>query len=323
MDIDSYIARYEPSWKRLEAAVAGGTRSLTRRSGDEIDAAVRLYLQAGAHLSEVRTRYADAGLERYLNHLVARAHAAIYAPRPRTARGLLRVFGSRYRASARRTLPFIGIAATVLIGLTTATSFWVAGSREAQAGLLPPLAEEAIRRAGLQRPRLVESPGLVSTAILVNNVQVAFLSFALGAAVCVGAIYVLARNALLIGALAGTAHSAGSGGVFWALVLPHGFLEITAICIAAGAGLRIGWSIIDPGDRPRGRAVVEEAGDAVLVLVGVVPAFVIAALIEGFLTPSSASAAVTITVGALVAATYIGLIFGPSPRRRIKAGRTL
>ena len=51
----------------------------------------------------------------------------------------------------------------------------------------------------------------------------------------------LATPYVFIGLLAGGFQAAGEGWTFWALVLPHGFLELTAICIAGGAGLRIGW----------------------------------------------------------------------------------
>ena len=133
--------------------------------------------------------------------------------------------------------------------------------------------------------------------ILVNNVVVAFLAFALGIGLGVGTILLVTQNAVLIGALAGAYQAAGKAGVFWSLVLPHGLLEITAICIAAGAGLRMGWSVIAPGDRLRGRAVAEESRDAVVVVTGAIPAFGVAALIEGFVTGTSIPASVQLMVG--------------------------
>jgi uncharacterized membrane protein SpoIIM required for sporulation len=121
---------------------------------------------------------------------------------------------------------------------------------------------------------------------------------------------------VLLGSLGGAFAAAGRAGVFWSLVLPHGFLELVAICIAAGAGLRMGWSIVEPGDRPRTVALAEEARDAVLVVVGVIPAFAVAALIEGFLSGATGSAPLEIAVGAAVAAAYVLFLFGASRRRR-------
>lgn len=317
MDLDSYIGQYRAEWGRLERACARGARGLAKLSGPEIAEVVRLYLRASAHLAEARTRYRDPRLHEYLNGVVARAHAALYAARPRTLRGLLRLFGPRYRQAIRRTAPFVVIAAALLVVTVAATALWVAGSREAQAGVIPPFARRAIRQVG-GGVDLGGAAAVLTTFILVNNLQVALLSFALGITFGIGTAYVLIQNGALIGALAGAYQSAGQGGRFWSLVLPHGLLELTAICVAAGAGLRMGWSLVDPGERPRGQALAEEARDAVLVVVGVVPAFAVAAVLEGYLTASGLPSGVEVATGALVAAAYLAFLFG----RPVTAGRT-
>ena len=318
MDLDSYIGRHRAEWSRLEQATAGGGRRSKARSGTEISELVRLYLRASSHLAEVQTRYHDPALEDYLNGLVGRAHAAIYSTEARSLGSMAATFGDRYRKALRRTAPFILLIAVLLGTLILATDLWVATSPEAQAGLLPPAAREAIRRAGSGSVQADEPPAALSTFILQNNVQVAFLSFAFGIALGVGTIYVVVQNAVFIGLLAGAFQAAGKAATFWALVLPHGFLELIAICIAAGAGLRMGWSIIEPGDRPRIIALGEEARDAVLVVVGVIPAFVIAATIEGFVTGRTGVPVLEVALGAVVSAAYLLFLF--APRRRAPLG---
>jgi uncharacterized membrane protein SpoIIM required for sporulation len=314
MDIDSFIQHYRPEWERLEQACAKGGRGLAKRTGTEIDDLVRLYLRASAHLAEVRTRYKDPRLEVYLNRVVGDAHSALYGSKARSWRQALKLFGPRYRESARRTLPFILVAAAIMVLVSGVVEVWVAGSREAQAGLLPPLARDAVQRAGGHRPDLGVAPAGLSAFIFLNNVRVALLSFLTGLALGIGSIYFVAQNGLLLGTLAGAYQAAGKAGIFWPLILPHGLLELTAICIAAGAGLRMGWSLIEPGDRTRGQSLVAEARDAVFVMVGVVPAFGVAALIEGFITPSAINHALSITLGAVVAVVYIVLLFAPLQR---------
>jgi hypothetical protein len=61
---------------------------------------------------------------------------------------------------------------------------------------------------------------------------------------------------------------------------------------------------------------VAEARDAVFVMVGVVPAFGVAALTEGFITPSGINHALSITLGVVVAAVYVVLLFAPLQRRK-------
>jgi uncharacterized membrane protein SpoIIM required for sporulation len=316
MDIDSFIQHYRPEWERLEQACAKGARGLAKRTGPEIDDLVRLYLRTSAHLAEVRTRYRDPRLEAYLNRVVGVAHSALYGSKARSWRQALKLFGPRYREAARRTVPFILVAAVIMVLVSGFAEVWVAGSREAQAGLLPPFARDAVQRAGGHRPDLGVAPAGLSAFIFLNNVRVALLSFLTGVALGVGSIYFVAQNGLLLGTLAGAYQAAGKAGIFWPLILPHGLLELTAICIAAGAGLRMGWSLIEPGDRTRGQSLVAEARDAVFVMVGVVPAFGVAALIEGFITPSGINHALSITLGVVVAVVYIVLVFAPLQRRK-------
>lgn len=291
---------------------------MAKLTGPQIDDLVRLYLRASTHLAEVRTRYRDPRLEAYLNRVVGIANTALYGSRTRSWRAIIRLFGPRYRLAARRTLPYILVMAALVVVISGAVDVWVAGSRQAQAGLLPPGARAVISRAGGHRRDLGIAPAGLSTFIFTNNVQVAVLSFISGILLGIGSVFFVVRNALLLGSLAGAYQAAGKAGVFWALILPHGLLELTGICIASGAGLRMGWSLIDPGDRSRVQALVEESRDAVLVVLGVVPAFGVAALIEGFITPSGINHAVTITLGVVVAAAYIVLVFFPL-RRRVPA----
>jgi uncharacterized membrane protein SpoIIM required for sporulation len=319
MDIDSFIQHYRPEWERLEQAVAKGTGGLAKRTGPEIDDLVRLYLRASSHLAEVRTRYKDPRLEAYLNRVVGVAHSALYGSKARSGREMLRLFGPRYREAARRTLPFILVAAVVMVVVSGVLDVWVAGSREAQAGVVPPFARDAVQRAGGHHPSLGVAPAGLSTFIFVHNVQVALLSFLTGLAFGIGSIFFVAQNAVILGTLAGAYQAAGKAGIFWPLILPHGLLELTAICIAAGAGLRIGWSLIEPGDRTRGQSLVAESRDAVFVMLGVVPAFGVAAVIEGFITPSGVSPAVSITLGVVVWAAYVMLVFAPLQRRPRRA----
>jgi uncharacterized membrane protein SpoIIM required for sporulation len=316
MDVDSFIGAHGQEWKQLEDACRSGAEGLVSRPGPEISETVRLYLRVSTHLTQARSRYADPRLERYLNDLVARARQSIYSARPGTVRGFVTFFGARYRSEIRRTAPYIVVAVAITVVLTLASWAWIASSTEARLGLIPPASQQAIRQfSGNRSPDLGPSEA-VATMILFHNVEVAFLAFALGVTLGIGTLYVLTTNALILGVLAGAFGSAGHGEQFWALILPHGILELTAICIAAGAGLRIGWSIVDPGDRPRTRALSEEAAGAVVVALGVIPAFVLAAIIEGFVTGTSVPHAIQLTLGAVVGGAYVCFLFGWWPGRR-------
>jgi uncharacterized membrane protein SpoIIM required for sporulation len=312
VDVDTFIGKYRPDWDRLDRAVRGG---LSSAPGPQVDEVVRLYLRVSGHLAEAQTRYADRPLVDYLTALVSRSHMAIYGTRGRSVRQVAAALTTGYRQAVRETAPFIVISAAVFLAVLFLSMLWVAISPEARAGLLPPGAEDAIRRVGGSRADFGIGPGAVSTLILINNIQVAFLGFALGITLGIGTLFVLVFNAVNVGVIGGAFTAFGQAGPFWALILPHGLLELTAIFIACGAGLRMGWSIIDPGDRRRGQALAEAARQSVLVVAGVVPAFILAGFIEGYVSGRGLPTAVQLGIGIAVWAVYVAFLVLPARRQ--------
>lgn len=124
------------------------------------------------------------------------------------------------------------------------------------------------------------------TIILLNNVRVGGMAFGLGVTLGIGTAVSLFYNGLVVGAV--VAHSIWTGDVYslWAHLMAHGSLELMAIFLCGAAGLILGWSIVAPGDLPRGTAVSQAARQAITLVMGSVPFFVIAATIEGFVTPA-------------------------------------
>jgi uncharacterized membrane protein SpoIIM required for sporulation len=144
--------------------------------------------------------------------------------------------------------------------------------------------------------------------VLVNNIQVSFIAFALGVFLCVGTAGILFYNGINVGVAGGLFIHAHQAGKFFGLILPHGFLELTAVTIAGAAGLRLGWTVIAPGDRPRGEALAEEGRRSVVIVLGLMLCFVTAGLIEGFVTPSNLPVIVRVGIGFLVELAFVAWI---------------
>ena len=147
----------------------------------------------------------------------------------------------------------------------------------------------------------------VSSEIFTNNIEVTFLAFAGGILLGLGSAILLIVNGVLLGTVAGLALGAGNGRVFFELVTAHGVLELSCIVVAGAAGLRLGWSIVDPGLRTRGASLAAEARRAVLVVLGTMPWLVVAGLVEGFVTGSGIPLAAILAVGLGLGALYWGL----------------
>src|SRR5690606_39265733 len=78
---------------------------------------------------------------------------------------------------------------------------------------------------------------------VMNNGSIGLRMFAGRLLAGVGTVFVLVFNGLAIGTAAGYLQAVGHGGPFWRFVCTHAALELTALVIAGGAGLRLGMAL--------------------------------------------------------------------------------
>ena len=85
--------------------------------------------------------------------------------------------------------------------------------------------------------------------------------------------------------------------------------------------MRLGWSVISPGDRPRGQVLAEQGRGVVSVAVGLVGVLLVSGLIEALVTPSPLPTFVRVGIGVIAEVAFLSYIvyFG---RRAVKAGET-
>jgi uncharacterized membrane protein SpoIIM required for sporulation len=285
VDIDRFLERNRGAWERLDALVTRARGNPARLSADELRELLALYQRVATHLSLARTYLRDPGLVASLTNTTARAGALIYGTRPRTWAVVGRFFADTFPAAVWYARAFVLIAAALLLVPAAALGTWLANSPAALDVAAPPALREALITEDFEAYYSSAPAAQFATGVTTNNIRVGALAFALGVAACVPTALVLVSNGLNVGAVAGVFAAASEHAKFWGLLIPHGLLELTAVFIAGGAGLRLGWTLIDPGDRRRGEALVEEGRRAFVLVLGVVGAFVVAGLIEGFVTP--------------------------------------
>jgi uncharacterized membrane protein SpoIIM required for sporulation len=115
-----------------------------------------------------------------------------------------------------------------------------------------------------------------------NNIGVSFRTFASGILFGVGSIFFLVYNGLLMGAVAGHLTNAEFTQTFFTFVVGHGSFELTAICISGAAGLKLGYSLLAPGNLTRTESLKRASKIAIRLIYGVIIMLVIAAFIEAF-----------------------------------------
>jgi uncharacterized membrane protein SpoIIM required for sporulation len=142
---------------------------------------------------------------------------------------------------------------------------------------------------------------------MVNNISVALTAAAFGLLAGVGTLFILFYNGMVIGSLTFYFFQSGQSMLsYWSLILPHGFLELTAIFISGGAGLMLGRALLMPGNMTRKDSVVACGKEAAGLLPGIALMLVVAAIIEGFFTPMDISPVIKLVFAGL---TLAGLGF--------------
>ncbi len=268
-------------------------QGLEKLSVAELKQLCRLYRHVTIDLSRARTDGDDPELIRYLNYLAARAHGRVYRTRP-VHIGPLFAFLTRGfpRLVRRHALPLL-VASSVFV-LTTLAS-WLAVVREPE--LAYTIFDEQVveyenlrleRQQGEYRGNFTFDVGqspLVAVMIIGNNIRVAISAFAFGALCCLPCVLMLVYNGRMLGTLSGLVWNRGYFLDFYSLILTHGVLELTAICISGGAGLMLGWAVIAPGPYTRRDALRRVAGEAFGLLAGAALMLVVAGIIEAYVTP--------------------------------------
>ncbi len=323
MDIDRFIAEHQNEWARLDRLSGLTERRRAKLSSAETAELVALYERVSTHLADASHRFPDPSLHRRLTTSVAAAHSKIYGRRRFSLQPVLAFFSSTFPGAVWASRRFILAATALLFVPAIAMGAWLANSETALDAEIPPEAREIAIEEEFEQYYSSAPAGQFATMVFVNNVRVAILAFGAGMLFCVGTAWVLIENGLMIGRWAGVFLFAGQADRFFGLIIPHGLLELTAVVIAGGAGLRLGWSIISPGDRSRATAIADEGRRSVTIVLGLVLVFGVAALIEAFVTPSSLDTSARIAVGVVAWLAFLAYIVakGPAAVARGDVGR--
>ncbi|MCP9275692.1 stage II sporulation protein M [Mycolicibacterium arenosum] len=317
MDVDAFVLTHRATWDRLEQLVKR-RRSLT---GAEVDELVELYQRVSTHLSMVRTSSTDGQLVGRLSGLVAQARAAVTGAHAPLWSEFTRFWTVSFPVVAYSAWRWwLGSAVGFLI-VATAIGVWVAHSPEVQAVVGTPSDIEQLVNNDFASYYSENPAGSFAARVWINNSWVAAQCIAFAVLLGIPIPYLLFENAANVGLAGGLMFDAGKGDVFLGLLTPHGLLELTAIFLAAAAGMRLGWSVVAPGDRPRGQVLAERGRAVVAVAIGLVAVLLLSGLIEALVTPSGLPTFVRIAIGVAAEVAFLAYIvhFG---RRAVLAGET-
>jgi uncharacterized membrane protein SpoIIM required for sporulation len=212
-------------------------------------------------------------------------------------------------------------AAVGSVVVAVATGWWIARSPGVQGALLPPAEAKALVQQQFKGYYTANPAASFAAQVWTNNVWVAAQALIYGILLGLPTLFVLLENAVNVGVDGGYLFAHGKGTLFFSLILPHGMLELSAVFLAAAAGLRLGWTVIDPGNRRRGQALAQEGRAMVTITLGLIVVLGISGLIEAFVTPSPLPTWARITIGAVAVTAFLAYALGFG-RRAVAAGLT-
>jgi uncharacterized membrane protein SpoIIM required for sporulation len=239
-------------------------------------------------LGYAKTFYPHSRVTQYLNGLASRIYLGIYRNKKEESSRILRFWKTELPMVVYRYRREILYSFLIFLLFALFAAFSAAHDETFVRGVLGDgyvdMTEDNIAKGdpfGVYK----DGNGLnMFMAIALNNVSVAFITFIAGFLVGVGTVWYLFQNGVMLGAFQYFFFARGLGWKSVLVIWIHGTLEIAAIIVAGGAGLVLGNSILFPRTHKRLHSLKRGAKDGLKMMVGLVPIFVVAALLEGFVT---------------------------------------
>ncbi|PLS09532.1 stage II sporulation protein M [Neobacillus cucumis] len=305
MNIKQFVKMHREEWKQLEQLVTILSKQKRVYTGETINQFHRLYQKAAQNLSYSQTYYPNEEITPYLNGLVSKAHNLLYKDQVSSFKQIRYFFSTKFIGLLLEQWKFV-VAAMILFLIGAIGSFLSVMNDPLHIySILPAEIAQGVDPEKLGKGAGTVDSSLMSASIMTNNIKVAIFAFAGGITFGLVTAYLMVSNGIIIGALAALFWHHGKSYDFWAYIVPHGMIELTAIFIAGGAGLLMGYKLFVPGQYTRGWQLKRHAKRSVQLLLGTIPLFVIAGIIEGFITPAKISLETKYFVAVF---TIVGLI---------------
>lgn len=299
MKVSDLIRSRQKHWRELEQRCSALERAAGRRVRAEAGTRfAALYRAACADLALADAYHLPPATVQYLHQLVGRAHNQLYRARAFAVRAwydelFVRVPRRLYRDRSFRLALAIFWGVFLLSGALAFSSPDYAEQvlgKDAMMGLEDMYSEPTAGRGD-------GATGVFATGFYAfHNPSIGLRCFAFGLVFGIAGLFALVFNASLLGAAFGHMAQSPHAENFFHFVTAHGPFELTAIALAAAAGMRLGFALVDTGGYTRAAALRRAVPEAMPSASAAVLLFLLAALIEGFLSPSAAPYAVKLAV---------------------------
>ena len=305
MRADDFVAIRREEWNRLEDLLAAaGAGRLNALSPAQVLTLAALYRRATADLARAQRDWPGDPVHRYLNGLVARGHGIVYR-RGGNVRSRIRDF---YVETLPRTYrgawPYLVASAALLFVPALVSYFVVLANPDAASGLASPQLIDQVHHHELWTHIPADERVAEGGFIMVHNIYVVMIAFALAVIFGLPVIAVMIFNGISLGGLFGLTQAYGISGGLLDFVVAHGVLELSVVISIGAGGLMMGWAMVSPGNRKRSDALVIATRRAFTLLIGLAPMLIVAGTIEGNISPSGAPFLLKLGIGLTTGALF-------------------
>ena len=276
-----FVRENEKKWGGYESDL----KNISSVSADKLS---KMYVELTEDLAFCRAKFPTTRLYRYLNEMTLKVHNRIYRNKPEERSRIITFWTHELPKTLRSHR--INIIYSFLLLLVGAGIGWLSGANDhdfARLILGDGYVDMTLTNIDKGDPMAVyKSQGRSDMffGITINNIRVSFLAFAFGLFTSLGTGYILFTNGIMLGVFHQLFHSRGLFDETVLTIWIHGTLEISAIIIAGAAGITLGNGFLFPKNYPRMYAFRTTAKDGLKIVLSLVPFFIAAGFIEGFIT---------------------------------------
>jgi uncharacterized membrane protein SpoIIM required for sporulation len=235
-----------------------------------------------------KTFFPNSKVTQYLNGLASRIYLGIYQNKKEDGSRIFRFWKTELPLTIRKNHRVLLYALLLFLGFVLMAVFSTIQDQTFVRGVLGDgyveMTEENIAKGDPFGVYKDPDRLRMFLSIALNNIKVSFTVFVGGFLVSAGTIWMLFENGMMLGSFQTFFFTKGLGWDSILVVWIHGTLEISAIIIAGGAGMVVGNSILFPKTFSRLDSLKRGTRDGLKLMIGLIPIFIAAAFLEGFIT---------------------------------------
>ncbi len=277
----AFVRQNKDKWVKYESLFVNNNKLSPGQLSD-------IYIELSDDLSYSKTFYPKSNTTRYLNGLASTIHQKVYSSKKESGSRFITFFTKEFPSQFHKhqkqlLLSFLIFAIFSIVGAYSSATD-AAFVRAIMGDAYVNMTLENIANEDPMAVYKQASETDMFLGITINNIKVSLLAFSLGVLAGVGTVFLIMRNAIMLGSFQYFFYEKGllweSARTIWI----HGTIEISVIIVAGCAGLVVGKSILFPGTYSRLKSFTMGIKDGLKIVISTIPFFILAGFLEGFVT---------------------------------------